>query len=224
MKALFLAYRDWSIAVYERIKNNPSISNDMPLCKSEEELSFYNLEEYDLLITCGWSEEIGKNIADKILCIGIHCADLDRYSYGTPIQLQVIDNIKFTKQRVFKFTAPEGSTRAHTHTREYSHEVDLDLSGSMEDILFQMTSTGVVLFNMFLDVYPDIEWKYWDAEEIKAKARTPKDSFISMKDFSSKNTEALYNLMRCLENPYPNLCLEDDIGYLFFEKVRYKKK
>ncbi len=224
MKVLFLAYRNWSIEVYEKIKNNPNISNEMPLCKSEEELSCYNLSEYDLLITCGWSEEIGKDISDKILSIGIHCADLDRYSYGTPIQLQIIDNIKFSKQRLFKFVGPEGSDRAHTHTREYSHEVDLDLSGSMDDILFQMTATGVMLFNMFLEDFPNITWKYWDSEDIKINARTPKDSIVSMEDFSSKTTEDLYNLIRCLESPYPNLCLEDEYGFLFFEKVRYKRK
>ena len=224
MKVLFLGYRQWAIDVYKAIKRNPRISNDMPLCKTEKDLLEYDLEEYDLLITCGWSEEIGSKIADSILSIGVHCAELDRYSYGTPIQLQIIDGITFTKHRVFKFVGPEGSGRAHTHTREFSHEVDLDLSGSMDDILSQMKFTAIVLFNMFLQDYPSIVWKTWKSEETVRKPRKPRDSFISMKEFSSKDTKGLYDLMRCLESPYPNLCLEDDEGYLFFEKVRYKKK
>jgi len=224
MKALFLGCRKWAVEVYDSIKRNPHISNDIPICSTEKELFAYDLKEYDLLITCGWSEELGSQVTDSILCIGAHCAELDRYSYGTPIQLQIIDGINFSKHRLFKFVGPEGSDRAHTHTREYSHEVDLDFTGSMDDILSQMTSTTISLFNMFLEDYPNIEWKRWEAESLRVEARVPTDSYINMDDFSKKNTLELYNLIRCLESPYPNLCLEDDAGYLYFEKVRYKKK
>ena len=224
MKALFLGYRDWAIKVFDSIRENPAIENETPICKSEKDLARYDLSEYDLLITCGWSEELGSKIADSILSVGVHCAELDRYSYGTPIQLQIIDGINFSKHRLFKFVGPKNSNRAHTHTREYSHEVDLDFTGSMEEILRQMTATSIVLFNMFLSDYPDINWKVWDSETIKKKARTPADSYIDMDSFSRKSTLELYNLIRCLESPYPNLCLKDGEGSLYFEKVRYKKK
>ena len=223
MKVLFLAYRDWAIEVYDSIKNNPKISNNVPLCTTIEELEHYNLKNYDLLITCGWSDELN-DIADKILSIGVHCAELDRYSYGTPLQLQIIDGIEVSKHRIFKFVSPTEGGRAHTHTCEYSHEVDLDVSDSIENILRKMTSTSIILFNMFLEEYPNIKWKVWAKEDIKRLPRVPSDSIIRMKEFSTKTTEDLYNLIRCLEYPYPNLCLEDDKGYLYFEKVRYKKK
>ena len=67
----------------------------MPLCTTSQDLNYYDLSEFDLLITCGWSDELN-GVADEILSIGVHCASLDRYSYGTPIQLQIIDGIKFT--------------------------------------------------------------------------------------------------------------------------------
>jgi len=31
MRVLFLGYRDWAIDVYQSIKNNPNISNDLSL-------------------------------------------------------------------------------------------------------------------------------------------------------------------------------------------------
>lgn len=223
MRVLFLGYRDWAIDVYHSIKNNPNISNELPLCTTIEELKSYDLSEFDLLITCGWSDEID-NIADEILSIGVHCASLDRYSYGTPIQLQIIDGIKFTKHRIFKFVSSEDKIRAHTHTREYSHEVDLDISGPMDEILNQMTSTSVVLFNMFLNDYPDINWSVWEEETMKRNPRVPSDSVINMDSFSKMKTDKLYDLIRCLASPYPNLVLEDDVGYLYFETVRYVKK
>jgi len=223
MKTLFLAYRSWSLEVYDHIKNNCNLTQQMILCKSLEELECFKLEDFDLLITCGWSDEL-EEITKRILTIGVHCAELDRYSYGTPIQLQILDGISFTKHRIFKFTSSQNSSRAHTHTREYSHEVDLDLSGGIDQIFRQLTATSVHLFNLFLNDFPYVVWKKWPVESIKTNARTPEDSVFSMKTISKKSTKEIYDIARCLESPYPNMCIEDDFGYLYIEKVRFVKK
>lgn len=223
MKVIFLAYRQWSIDVMPAIERHPKVK-EVIFCKTQEELLSLDFSSFDLLISCGWSEELGTEITSKILAIGVHCAELDRYSYGSPIQNQIIDQINYTKHRIFPFTFDPNSPRAHTHTREYSHEVSLDLSGGMEEILKQMTSTSIVLFNMFLDDYPKISWTKWPEEKIIRKKRIPSDSKLTMTELSKMNTEQLYNLIRCLEFPYPNAYLEDEMGYLYFEKVRYKKK
>ncbi len=223
MKVIFLGYREWSLKVFESVKNNNKISK-FALCKTEEELKLKNLNDYDLLITCGWSEELGEEISLNIKSIGVHCAELDRYSYGTPIQNQIIDGILVTKHRVFDFTFDKNSKRAHTHNRLYSHEVDLDLSGSMNDILIQMTETSIVLFNNFLNDYPNICWKEWPEEDIVRKKRVPLDSKLSKDQFLEMNTIEIYNFFRCLESPYPNAYFEDKNGKVFIEKVRYEKK
>jgi len=183
-----------------------------------------DLSKYDLLITCGWSQELGEEVTGKIEAIGVHCAELDRYSYGTPIQLQIIDGITRSKHRIFSFTYDKSSARAHTHNRLYSHEVDLDYSGNMEDILEQLTVTSKVLFIRYLDDYPEIEWKQWPAEDIVRPARRPADSILSKEDVARMDTEQLYNFFRCLEDPYPNGAIEDDKGTLYIQKVMYKKK
>jgi len=41
----------------------------------------------------------------------------------------------------------------HTHNRLFSHEVDLDLTGNMVDILEQMTVTSKALFILYLNDY-----------------------------------------------------------------------
>ena len=158
MKVIFLAYRQWSLNVFPAIVKHPKVS-ECVLCKTHEELLALDLSKYDLLITCGWSQELGEEVTGKIEAIGVHCAELDRYSYGTPIQLQIIDGITRSKHRIFSFTYDKSSARAHTHNRLYSHEVDLDYSGNMEDILEQLTVTSKVLFIRYLDDYPEIEWK-----------------------------------------------------------------
>ena len=223
MKIIFLAYRDWSLSVYESIQRHPNVQFSV-LCKTQVELEKLNLNNFDLIISCGWSEELGEEILSKIKAIGVHCAELDRYSYGSPIQLQIIDGINRTKHRIFSFTHDADSPRAHTHNCLFSHEVDLDLSGNMVDILEQMTVTSKVLFRRYLDDYPNIEWKKWPSEKIIRKKREPKDSYITKEDISAMNTEELYNFFRCLESPYPNGAIEDEYGTLFIERVRFLKK
>jgi hypothetical protein len=222
MNVVFLAYRDWALEVYPCVKRHPKVDASV-LCQTESELLGVDLANYDLLITCGWSAELGPDLVSKILAIGVHCAELDRYSYGTPLQNQIIDGVRFTRHRIFRFSWVADSRRVHTHTREYSHEVILDLSGNMSDILSQMASTAIALFNMFLDDYPHIVWKRWPEEDEVREARTPDDSILSREDIAHMNSEELYNFIRCLEHPYPNACLQDEVGILYFERVRYKR-
>lgn len=223
MKVIFLGYRDWSLKVFPTVEKHPKVS-DIILCKTHKELLQIPIEDYDLIVSCGWSEELGYEITSKIEAIGVHCAELDRYSYGTPIQLQVIDGITRSKHRIFSFTYDENSARAHTHNRKFSHEVDLDLSGNMEDILEQMTVTSKVLFNRYLSDYPNILWKQWPAEKIKRDKRRHKDSMLTKEQLLEMDTEQLYNFFRCLEFPYPNGYIEDDKGLLYIREVQFKKK
>lgn len=223
MKVIFLAYRKWALDVYSSIEKHPKISKS-ELCQTHNELLKLNLRDFDLIISCGWSEELGPEIGEKIEAIGVHCAELDRYSYGTPLQLQIIDGITRSKHRIFSFTYDEDSARAHTHNRLFSYEVDLDLTGNMEDILGQMTSTSKALFNMYLNDYPNINWKEWPAEDIVRKKRTPEESKLTKQKLFKMNTEELYNFFRCLEDPYPNGYIEDEKGKLFIKSVAFKKK
>lgn len=222
MKVIFLAYRDWSLKVYPSVKKHPKVS-EIVLCKSHDELMNLKLENYDLIVSCGWSEELGKEITEKIKTIGVHCAELDRYSYGTPLQLQIIDGITRSKHRIFSFTFDEQSKRAHTHNRMYSHEVDLDLSGNMEDIMEQLTVTSKVLFTRYLDDYPKITWNKWPSEDIVREKRKPEDSRLTKEQLLQMNTEQMYNFFRCLEEPYPNGYIEDETGKLFIKHVEFKK-
>lgn len=222
MKVIFLAYRKWALDVYPSVAKHPKVS-EILLCKTHEELVELPLSEFDLIVSCGWSEELGPEIVTKVEAIGVHCAELDRYSYGTPIQLQIIDGITKSKHRIFSFTYDKNSSRAHTHNRLYSHEVDLDLTGNMEDILEQMTVTSKALFNMYLNDYPKIEWREWPAEDIIRIKRKPEDSKLTKDQLVTMTTVEMYNFFRCLETPYPNGYIEDEMGRLYVNRVSFKE-
>lgn len=224
MRVIFVAYREWALKVYPFIKNHPKI-DQMVLCKTYAELYNLDITKYDLLVTVGLSEKIENEIYDKIETIGLHCAELDRYSYGSPIQSQIIDGIIKTKHRIFRLTSGgEKSARSHAHTREYSDEMDLFLHGGISQIFDQLTYTSIPLINSYIDKFPNNEWKKWPVENVVRHRRGPEDSMFSMTKFATLNTRQLYNLVRCLEDPYPNLCIEDDEGFLYIKSAIFKAK
>lgn len=223
MRIIFLSYREWANEALAKVAKHPKISRSIH-SHNMIELNKIALEDYDLLITLGWSDELGSSICSRIKAIGLHCAELDRYSYGTPIQLQIIDGITITKHRIFPFVWEPSSRRAHTHTREYSHETLLSLHGNIEDIFEQLYTTSILLLNQYLDDFPAILYNKWPEEKEVRQRRQPSDSKISKEEFALMSTADLYNLIRSLGNPYPNLYIEDDKGTLYFERVRFEKR
>src|SRR5690606_6666831 len=110
--------------------------------------------------------------------------------------------------------------------RQWSHETELDLSGNMDAILQQMTSTSIALYNRFLDDYPNIEWKSWPAVEQSEmrRKRTPGDSVLSKDALSSMTTKEMYNFFRALGSPYPNGEIQDEHGTLYISQVSFKER
>jgi hypothetical protein len=225
LNIIFCGYRTWAINVINELKSHPRIDNYI-ICENHKSLNLLNLENFNVLITVGLSDEL-YDVCDNIETIGVHCAELDRYSYGTPIQLQIIDGLGETKHRIFKFVNPgKEEIRAHTHTREFSHEVSLSLGGTIENIFNNLTKTAITLFNKYLEDYPEISWKKWPEEKLKKIARKPKDSNIKLMLCLKENftTRSVYDFIRCLGEPYPNAFLEDEEGILKFKAVEYYTK
>lgn len=229
MRVVFCAYRDWAIPIMTTIQRHPKVT-DVLHATSNNELSNYLQGAFppgvsrrppDVVLFCGWSTPPDKWLVDLgVPMFSEHPATSDRYSPGTPIQNQVLDGITRTKHRLVKVGFPELSPRT------WSHEVDMELSGNMDDILGQMAATSRVLFTRFLDDYPEIEWHTWPAvpEIEQVPRRTPEMSLLSLEEINNLSTKELYDRIRCLESPYPNAYLEDDKGTLYFEKVRFKAK
>jgi len=218
-----LGYRSWATVALEKVKAHKKISK-YEIVHTHEKLMKFDLDDWDLLISLGWSDELGEDVTNQIFCIGLHCAELDRYSYGSPIQLQVIDGLTKSTHRIFPFLSDKTSKRAHTHSREYSHEIEFSLEGGIEDIFLELTRTSIILLDQFLSDYPEIQWKQWPIESIVRPKREPIDSKINKQDLQNMSTMDLYNLIRCLQDPYPNAYIEDEVGTIFFENVSFIKK
>ena len=174
---------------------------------------------YDLVLLCGWSWQVSKDLLNRVPVISEHPAYLDEYSLGTPLQGQIEDGIKYTKHRVVKIGYPELGERLYSP----NHEVDMNLTGNMDDILDEMASTCKTIYTRFLDDWPNIHWEQWPKAEQYRTPRKPHNSKLSQAELHM-GTKYLYDKIRMLESPYPNAFIEDDDGILYFERVSYKSK
>lgn len=220
MNIIFCAYRDWSVKVLTTIQKHPKVGR---VAHVKDNSQLYELissdDKWDIVLFAGWSTPPDEWATKKIPMFSEHPATSDRYSPGTPLQNQILDGKTKTKHRLVKVGYPELSER------KWSHEVDMDLSGNMSDILFQMEATSHVLFNRFLDEYPNINMKVWD--ELPESEQVPRrilvQSRIDKEELLKMTARDLYDRMRCLEDPYPNAYIQDETGKLYFKLVSFKE-
>jgi methionyl-tRNA formyltransferase len=230
MKVIFAAYRDWAMEVLPTIKRHPRVTElrhvsgiaelELLVTGAYKDQVAAVTKKYDLVLLCGWSWQVSQELLARIPVISEHPAYLDEYSLGTPLQAQILDGIRYTKHRVVKIGYPELGERLYSP----KHEVDMNLTGNMDDILGEMASTCKTIYNRFLDDYPTITWEQWPKSATYRRPRKPEDSRLEKSDFSSLTTSQLYDRLRMLEAPYPNAFIEDDDGILTFERVSYKSK
>ncbi len=233
LRIIFASYREWTYDVGNFLHDHPRIST-IAWAETQEQLSKLltkHAHETDLVMLCGWSwppEQWMVNTGPLI--VTEHPAASDRYSPGTPLQNQIIDGLRTTKHRIVKVGHPELSPRL------WSHEVDMSLEGHMDHVLQHMRSTSMELYRMFLEDYPKIVWKQWPEDKscMKRPRRTPEMSDITRMlqcedertaiRWLPTTTQRLYDMIRCLEAPYPNAFIEDNTGRLYFERVRFEPK
>jgi hypothetical protein len=220
MNVIFCAYRDWAVKVLPTIQKHPRVNRVVHV---KDNSRLYELissdDKWDIVLFAGWSTPPDEWATKKIPMFSEHPATSDRYSPGTPLQNQILDGISKTKHRLVKVGYPELSER------KWSHEVDMDLSGNMSDILFQMEATSHVLFNRFLDEYPNISMNVWDElpESEQVPRRIPVQSRIDKEELLNMTARDLYDRMRCLEDPYPNAYFQDETGRIYFRLVSFKE-
>ena len=218
MNIIVLAYRDWALNVFEAIKGHTKIES-YSLIRSTEEFNFLlekNTQKIDLIFVIGWSDILSDEIVDTYICVGMHPSDLPQYRGGSPIQNQIIDGITSTKASLFRLTSKLDVGGVYL-------KESLSLKGdSMDDIFLNIQFSSIVLFNKFLDDFPDIapvDQEYTDNPTYRR--RNPSDSRITKEELNASDIRALYNKIRCLTDPYPNAYIEDADGKkLFISGVR----
>ncbi|MDA7731459.1 formyltransferase family protein [Flavobacteriaceae bacterium] len=222
MRVIFCGYRCWALNIIDEIKKHKKI-NSCEVISSKEEYDFkFNklVINADLIVFLGWSWIIPKEITNKYLCVGVHPSDLPDYRGGSPIQHQIINGIIQTK--ISLMTISEKLDGGDIWLKQ-----DLDLGGDTIEIIFKnLEESSIALFNIFFDFYPNINPIKQDLTKGSYfKRRRLDESRIKIEDFKNKPLKEIYNIIRCLTDPYPNAYFEDSDGNrLYFKEVKYMPK
>ncbi len=162
-----------------------------------------------------WSKLIPNSIYKKYLCIQFHTSDLPKFRGGSPIQNQIINNIKNTKITAFKVNSIiDGG--------EICLKKNIELSGSAQKIYKNIEKKVIQMINQIVKK-KNLKFTKQYGKGSYYKRRKPEDSKINLDKL--KNINNLYNLIRCTDaDNYPKayLSFKNFIVELFDAKLKSK--
>ncbi|MBI3446831.1 MAG: hypothetical protein HY055_16065 [Magnetospirillum sp.] len=171
---------------------------------------------YDAIILVGWSWILPNSVLERSEVIGIHPSDLPSYAGGSPIQHQVIDGIENGAVTLFRITPALDA--GPVIDRE-----PISLAGHLSDILAAIESASVVVLRRVLaGAWPLGPGTAQPEGRPPPRRRlTPQDSRLTPEQVAGMTCLQLWNAIRCREDPYPNVYLEDETGRLVIRQVEF---
>ena len=242
MKIAFVIYRKWAFEIFKNIRSLEDVflittkESEFPLSEakkytkaelvesnnSEKIYTLLKKNKIDIVFFYGWSWIVGDKILDNFLCLGFHPSPLPRYRGGSPIQHQILNKEKRSAVSVFKMSKG-------IDTGDSYMQLPMSLSGDINHIFNRMISLGIKITKRFLLDYRKGRVKFTTQKNLDKyssfKRRKPEDSEIKESSLKNMTFEDLYNLVRCLLDPYPNAYIvsgNKKISILKVKKVKNK--
>lgn len=217
LKILFCGYRKWArkIEAYLWLHRYNVKGVETP----EDLLVEIKKTNYDVIVAVGWSWLIPADIVNSHVVVGMHPSDLPRYAGGSPIQNQVLDGITSTMATLFRMN------------EKFDDGMIIDkepicLDGHLDDIMNSIANATTNMLLRFLEKFPDfveVEQSTYGAG-FSRKRLKPNQSQLTKEAISGKTCAQLWNFIRCREDPYPNVFMEDDTGVLTITRAEFKPK
>ena len=206
-------YRDWASEVANEFDSKAMLIN------SKENWDLHTFSPNNHYIFIGWSWIIPDNYIRNGNCFCIHPSDLPKFRGGSPIQNQVIAGV--TNSFVSLFQMNDGLDSGPIFAK-----VPISLEGYLDEIFLNIIGASIKLISMFnraLLQDQDLLLKGQNLEDgFVCKRRKPEDSIIAVKDLEKYSPKQLYNMVRCLQEPYPELMIEyPDGAKLILTRVSY---
>lgn len=222
IRVTFCGYRSWAMVVIAQVRSLCDNIEVVDIIEDEDSYRRRVLDYVDGFVDCivllGWSWIIKDDTLERFLCVGIHPSDLPMYRGGSPIQHQIIDGLEKTKISLMSISS-EGVDVGPIWAKE-----EWDMTGNTMEIVFQkLAESSVKLLKAFFDNFGMWTPIPQDLEKGSfCKRRKPLDSKVTWEMLSKMDLKEVYNLIRALTDPYPNIYIEDDAGNkLFFKEVGY---
>lgn len=221
LRVVFCGYRSWALETIEEVSHicNIEVVDIIEDEDSYREKVLHYIDGYvDCIILLGWSWIIKDDTLNRFVCVGIHPSDLPMYRGGSPIQHQIIDGLEKTKISLMSISTEGVDVGAIWGKEEW------DLTGKTMDIVFRhLTDSSIRLLRYFFDNFDVLTPSPQKLDEGSyCKRRKPSDSKTTWETLANMELKSVYNLIRALTDPYPNLYVEDNMGNrLYFKEAEY---
>jgi len=209
MTYIFCGYREWAIELYKRL----SKQRNMYLITSPKKLTIRRLEKIKpkMIFFPDWSWIVPADILKNYRCVCFHESNLPKFRGGSPIQNQIIRNIKKTKTTAFLMN--DG-----LDTGDILLQKSLSLEGSLDEIFERMILND---YQMIIKIIKgNYKIKKQRGKPTVYKRRKPEESELKNLNQSKK---FLYNFIRMLADPYPNAYLKIGKQKIVFKSAKLEK-
>jgi len=127
----------------------------------------------------------------------LHPSPLPKFRGGSPLQNQIIRNIKKSAVTIFKINEViDGG--------DILYQSKLSLKGSLNDIFERMSKIGLKGTQKILNSKKTKQKKQIHNKATYYKRRKPEESEITIKELKKSDPVYIYNKLRMLDDPYPN--------------------
>jgi len=209
MNYLFCAYRNWNITLFQKLSKK---FNNMTLLTNPKKLTIKFVTDLnpDYIFFPDWSWIVPEQIIKKFICVCIHESNLPKFRGGSPIQNQIIRNIKKTKSTAFVMNNK-------LDTGDILLQKTLSLEGNMNEIIDRITQNNYDLITKI--IRGKFIQKKQSGKPTVFKRRQPSESELESLNHSN---QYIYNFIRMLQDPYPNAFLKIDGHKIIFKSVKIK--
>jgi len=207
MNFLIITKKKWNSNNFKKLNKNIFILHKLNLSKIEK-------INPNIIFFIHWSQFIKKSIFKKYLCIQFHSSQLPKGRGGSPIQNQIMLNIKKTKISAFKVSEKLDSG-------PICLQKDLSLRGSAEDIFKRMENKSILMIKQIIET-KNLKFKKQIGKPSFFKRRKPSESKLNF--YKTPTINKLYNFIRMLDaSDYPKAFIELNKFKFIFNDVKMKK-
>ena len=204
MKFIIITKKKWDIKNFNNIKKNIFIFDEINLIQIKK-------INPKIIFFIHWSKIIKESLFEKYLCIQFHASNLPKGRGGSPIQNQILQNIKKTKLTAFKISKKLDSG-------PICLQEDLMLAGDVEQILKKIEIKSIKMINKIIKI-KKLKFKKQVGKPSYFKRRKPLESKIDTSQILT--IEKLYDFLRMLDAPgYPGAFIELNKFKFIFNNIK----
>jgi len=211
IKVVGIAYRDWAIKIYRELKKK---NINIKIFKSKK-IDYRKIKSInpDYILFYGWSSKVPAYLVKKFKCIMLHPSKLPNFAGGSPLQNQIIRNVKKSGITLFRMNSK-------IDRGKIIYQSSLSLNGNLKTIFSRIVIKGI---NLTLKMLKNYKEKNNKVNKIY-KRRLPYQSEITLNELKNKSGIYLFNKIRMLQDPYPNPFIKTkDKKKLIIKKVILKE-